>query len=91
MKSLAQHIVESQIVESSKYSTKLVSAAIAHIVGKTPIDIMNISDEAKGYSYKIKGSNEFRTISYKDVNDCIDHHETAIRKKYFKGEQDFSR
>lgn len=70
------------INESAKYSDKLVQAAISYSTGKDFDTIYEISDESKGYSYKVKGKSGYSTVSYSDINDIIDNHKDSLKKKF---------
>lgn len=74
--------IEESVNESVKYSDELVKAAIAHYKGCNVEDIIKLSDEAKGYSYQMKGQSNFKTISYDDVNSTIDQHKASLIKKF---------
>ena len=83
MKNLATHINESLQVNEAKYSgaiddTTLVKKAIQYIKAYDEKDITDLSNEAKGYSFKVKGKSGYITISYDEVNDVLNHHEKTL-------------
>lgn len=83
-------IVVERITESVKYSDDLVKAAIAYTTGKTLEQITKLSNEANQYSYQIKGSSKFDTITYDEVNSIIDLHKDALIKQFDLNESDDS-
>ena len=83
MKNLATHINESLQVNEAKYSgaiddDTLVKKAIQYIKSYDVKDITDLSNEAKGYSFKVKGKSGHLTISYDDVNDVLNNHEKSL-------------
>ena len=85
MKNLATHINESLQVNEAKYSgaiddDTLVKKAIQYIKSYDVKDITDLSNEAKGYSFKVKGKSGHLTISYDDVNDVLNNHKQEQAK-----------
>jgi hypothetical protein len=73
---------EERVDEAVKHSDTLVKAAIAYTKGLDIDNVVDLSDEAKGYSFKVKLKSGIYTISYDEVNEIIDEHKDALIKQF---------
>lgn len=73
---------EERVDEAVKHSDTLVKAAIAYTKGLDIDNVVDLSDEAKGYSFKIKLKSGIYTIAYDEVNEIIDVHKDALIKQF---------
>lgn len=59
-------------------SIEKVKKAISYLKGIDVSDIEKIHDEANNWVYQLKGKDGWTTISYDEVNDCLDNHEETL-------------
>lgn len=59
-------------------SIEKVKKAISYLRGVDVSDITKIHDEANNWAYQLKGKDGWTTISYDEVNDCLDKHEETL-------------
>lgn len=75
MKSLSTHITESLQVNEASTEKQIAQLALEYILGK---DVYQMHDDANNYAYKLNAAGKWLTISKREVDDVIAHHQLSL-------------